>query len=967
MPTKLLSRCSRLELPFGCLLLALIFCATLAAQASAPSAPRYKNPAFSVQDRVKDLLARMTLEEKVSEITGGWESQVHVLDPTGAWTDETARKALAKLQDPDFRFTPKQAASLRNGVQRYLREKTRLGIPALFINESLHGYMEDGSTSFPQALALAATWDPSLVKKVFSAAGAEAGARGTDWVLSPVVDLARDPRWGRTEETYGEDPYLVSRMGVAAVTGLQGDDYFIGRSHVLATAKHFAVHGQPEGGANTSPGNYSERLIRESFLVPFEALVKEGHIGSVMASYNEIDGVPSHINHWLLERVLREEWGFDGLVTSDGFGIQMLFGTHHVAYGNADAARRSLAAGVDYDLSDGSAFRTLLDQVKKGVVPVSEIDRAAARMLTAKFRLGLFENPYVDADRAEQIVQSPEHRALALEAARKAIVLLKNEKSLLPLDTAKYKTLAVIGPNAADIHLGGYSRDPHQGVSLLDGIRARVGDKGKVLYAEGCKITNARPGVYGWFDNDVKLYDAASQASAIQNAVAVARKADAVILVVGENESTNREAWSDEHLGDRDSLELAGAQNDLVRAVMETGKPVVVFLLNGRPLSINAIAQHAPAILEGFYLGQEGGAAAAEVLFGDVTPGGKLPISFPRSVGDLPDYYNRKPSTNRNYAFGDRSPLYAFGHGLSYTSFRFDNLRVADKQIKVGGETTFTVDVTNTGARAGDEVAEFYVHPRISNVTQPVKRLVGFERVSLQPGEKRTVSLRVTPEMLSILGLDMQKIVEPGSYELMVGPSSDQVQTARLDVLGRNGETCHPPLPAAPKGSEQPLVASFEDGSMKCAYGSLMNFSDAMFGGKSTVKSSVVEPGANGGQHALKLEGETQAGSYYPIAGVLFSPAAMPMTAANLSDKKGFSFWAKGDGKSYTIIALTDSRNGQNGPMPATRTFVATPEWKLYSFSFEQFETDAADLQGLAIGQTQPGAFSLQIDELRIE
>jgi beta-glucosidase len=748
-------------------------------------APKYKDASLPIEDRVADLLPRMTLEEKIDQIATGWENRIEVIDPTGTYTAEEARKVALNEWGTEVKLTPRQFAVLRNGMQRYFLEKTRLGIPAMVYSESLHGLMEYGSTSFPQTLALASTWDPALVKRVFIAAGDEAGSRGVGQVYSPDLDIARDPRWGRTEETYGEDPYLVSRMAVAAIEGLQGDSFRIDRHHVLATAKHFAVHGQPEGGTNTAPGNYSERIIRENFLVPFQAAVQEAHVGSVMASYNEIDGVPSHMNRWLLKKVLRGEWGFQGYITSDADGLDMLATTHHVAGNFAEAARLGLAAGVDYDLelSNAGVYRTLLDQVKQGLVPESDVDNAVRRVLAAKFRLGLFDNPYVDPDYVERITNGEEHRKLAAEAARKAIVLLKNENDLLPLDLAKVKTIAVIGPNAGDVHLGGYSRDPGRGVSILDGIRARVGNKATVLYAEGCRITTAPQGYRGsWFD-PVELVDPRTQTASIQAAVETARKADVAILVVGENESTNREA-GENHRGDRDSLDLLGAQNELVKAIVETGTPTVVLLINGRPLSVNYIAEKVPAILEGWYLGEEGGTGAAEVLFGDANPGGKLPITFPRSVGDLPDFYNHKPSANVDYAFSTRKPLFAFGYGLSYSTFRFDNLRVEPAQMPTGGTAKVKVDVTNTGKREGDEVPQLYVHPKVSSVTQPVMQLRGFERITLQPGEKKTVEFTVTPETLSILDVDMERVVEPGDYELMVGPSSDKTSTVKLTVVG---------------------------------------------------------------------------------------------------------------------------------------------------------------------------------------
>ncbi len=946
----------------------MLFALSADAQAKPATQPKYKDASAPIADRVADLLPRMTLEEKVEQLTGGWDQKVDVIDPTGTYTAETARKDLNAEWGEELKFTPRRAAILRNGVQRYQREKTRLGIPAMFLGEALHGFMEYGSTSYPQALGLAATWDPALVKRVFTAVGDEAGSRGGGQVFSPVLDLARDPRWGRTEETYGEDPYLVSRMGVAAIEGLQGDSYKIDRHHVLATAKHFAVHGQPEGGTNTAPGNYSERIIRENFLLPFQAAVQEAHAGSVMASYNEIDGIPSHINHWLLDHVLRQEWGFDGYITSDGDGLQMLVATHHVAYNNGDAARQAIAAGIDYDLSDGGVYRTLVDQVKQGIVPLSDVDRAVAHVLTVKFRLGLFDDPFVDPAYAEKVTNSDEHRALAVEAARKVLVLLKNDKNLLPLDLGKLKTIAVIGPNAADVHLGGYSRDPGQGVSVLDGIKAKVGAKATVLYAEGCKITTAPNNFRGWWANNVELVDPKTQADSIKAAVDAAIKSDVAILVVGENESTNREAWGEEHRGDRDSLDLLGAQNDLVKAVVETGKPVVVLLINGRPLSINYIAEKVPAILEGFYLGEEGGVAAADVLFGDANPGGKLPVTFPHSVGDLPDFYNHKPSANRSYEFSTRQPLYAFGYGLSYTTFKFDNLRVEPAQMLTGGTAKVSVDVANTGSREGDEVPQLYVHPKVSSVTQPVMQLKAFERITLKPGEKKTVSFQVTPEMLSILDTDMHRVVEPGVYEMMVGASSDKTTTVKLTVAGTHGETGRPPLPPPPANSDTGMVSNFDEGKPSATFGSWIPAGDGMNGGKSTSKLDIVEPGANNTKGALQVSGEVVAGQGFTFAGALYFPGSAPMQPANLSAKKGISFWAKGDGGIYTLVVLTESRNGSGGDMPAMTPFTAGPEWKQYNFPFSTFDTDGSDLSGLGFVRAgQPGKFQFQIDELQIK
>jgi beta-glucosidase len=734
-----------------------------------------------IEERVADLLKRMTLEEKVDQIAGGRSLERGVIDPTGQFTAANFERALQEMNRPAVRRLPRDWAVLRNALQRYRLQKTRLGIPTLFFGEALHGYMAHYATSFPQAIALASTWDPDLVKQVFTAAGDEMASAGANQAFTPVLDLARDPRWGRTEETYGEDPYLVSRMGVAAIQGLQGPGPF-DRHHVMATMKHFAAHGEPESGTNTAPANYSERTLRETFLVPFRAAVQEAGVASVMASYNEIDGLPAHVNPWLLDEVLRQEWGFRGHVVSDGSGLQMLVATHQVAADNAEAARKALAAGVDFDLSDGSVYRTLVEEVKAGRVPPAQVDRAVSSILAAKLRLGLFEDPLVDPAYTERITNSPEHRRLALKAAQEAIVLLKNDDELLPLDLAKLKTIAVIGPNATDVHLGGYSRDPGRGVSPLDGIRARVGAAARVLHAQGCRITTGKQGWDGWYEDNSQPADPHAQETSLRQAEEAARKSDVALVFVGETEATNREAWSESHLGDRDSLDLLGAQDELIRRVVETGTPTVVFLIGGRPLSINYAAEHVPAILEGWYLGQEGGTAIAQVLFGDVVPGGKLPITFPRSVGQIPAYYNAKPSRNRTYVFTSREPLFAFGHGLSYTTFTMDNLRVEPAEIGPGQTATVRVDVANTGRREGDEVAQLYVHQRVATYTRPVKELRGFRRVHLRPGEKTTVELALKPEALALVGADMKPVVEPGAFEVMVGPSSRQTASVVLTV-----------------------------------------------------------------------------------------------------------------------------------------------------------------------------------------
>jgi beta-glucosidase len=759
----------------------------------AQSVPAYRDAKLPVEQRVADLLSRMTLEEKVAQIQGAWENRGFPLashrffvDEKGAFLPDVAavelKDGLGEISRPSENRGPRAMAEFTNAVQKWMKENTRLGIPVLFHEECLHGHKALKGTSYPQAIALASTWDPALVHDVFTATAAEVRARGAQQCLAPVLDLARDPRWGRTEETYGEDPYLTSRIGVAAVTGFQGAGPLIDKAHVLATAKHFAVHGQPEAGTNVAPGNYSERVIREYFLKPFEAVVKEGHVQTVMASYNEIDGIPSHSNKHLLDDILRHEWGFDGVLVSDYFGITDLKNLHHVVDSYEAAGKLALESGVDVELPFPAAYPSLVQQVREGKVAQSSVDRAVEHILRAKFLLGLFDDPYVDPDYAEKITNSPEHQQLALKAAHEAVILLKNENHLLPLDAAKYKHIVVIGPNAADVHLGGYSDKPGRGVSILEGIKNKVGASSEVLYAEGCKITESVP---DWDADKVVLGDPALNAKRIQEAVKTAAKADLIILALGGNESTSREAYAVNHPGDRDDLDLLGSQDDLVKAMLATGKPVVVFLLHGRPNSINYIAEHVPAVLDGWYLGQEGGTAVADVLFGSYNPGGKLPITVPRSVGQLPDYYYQKPSAKREYLGSTVKPLYPFGWGLSYSSFQYGNLRLSPVEIGPLGQSKVSVDVKNTSTVRGDEVVQLYIRDEVSSVTRPVKELRGFRRVTLDPGESKTVEFALGPDELSFLNRDMHRVVEPGTFTVMVGGNSAELMETKLNVAAK--------------------------------------------------------------------------------------------------------------------------------------------------------------------------------------
>jgi len=666
-----------------------------------------------------------------------------------------------------------QMAELTNVLQKFFLEHTRLGIPVVFHEECLHGHAAKDGTSFPQPIGLGATFNPVLVESLYAMTAAEARSRGTHQALTPVVDVARDPRWGRVEETFGEDPHLVSQLGMAAVYGFQGDASFKDKRHVMATLKHFAAHGQPESGMNCAPVNVSLRLLRETFLQPFKDSIQRAGAISVMASYNEIDGVPSHASEWLLREVLRKEWGFKGFVVSDYYAIWELAHRpdthgHHVAADKQHAAELAVRAGVNMELPEPDCYLHLVKLVRRGVLKESALDELVAPMLFWKFRLGLFDDPYVDPAEAERIVGCAAHRQLARQAAQETITLLKNEDGVVPLDPAGLKTIAVIGPNMDRSLLGGYSGVPKFNVTVLEGIKARVGEQVKVLHSEGCKITVGG----SWQQDEVVFGDLEQDWKQIAAAVNIARQADVVVLALGGNEQTSREAWSRAHMGDCTSLDLVGRQNDLIDAIVATGKPVIALLFNGRPLAITHLSQKVPTIFECWYLGQECGHAVADVLFGDVNPGGKLPVSIPRSAGHLPVFYNYKPSARRGYLGDEVSALYPFGFGLSYTTFACTDVRLAKARIKLGASTRVLATVANTGLRAGTEVVQMYIRDCVSSVTRPVKELKGFKKVLLQPGEKQTVALEITPELLSFYDVQMKYVVEPGKFEIMVGTSS---------------------------------------------------------------------------------------------------------------------------------------------------------------------------------------------------
>ena len=752
--------------------------------------PPYRDSKLPVDRRVDDLLSRMTPAEKVAQLESvNWEHTYIYDTKTRLFSPEQARKlmpnGMGEITRPGDRHDPREATEMANALQKFLVEQTRLGIPALLHEEGLHGFVAPGATSFPQAIALAATFDPALVEDVFTVDARQMRARGVQHVLAPVVDVARDPRWGRIEETYGEDTYLVTRMGVAAVNGFQGrrasPDAPIDGAHVMATPKHMTGHGYPEGGRNTAPAIASPRMLREVFFPPFEAAIREANALSVMASYNEIDGVPSHENRWLLTDLLRGEWGFRGVVVSDYFGVAELEHKHQVVPDLATAGRIALASGVDIELPEPAGYATLAADLAAGRITQAALDRAVGRVLRVKFLLGLFEQPYVTTMTPE--AERPADRALARRAAEEAIVLLKNEGGLLPLDPERLKSIAVIGPNAETCRLGGYSGTPEKTVSILAGIRARVGERVNVVSAPGCGLTS---GNRGWTDDRVTLADPAKDARLVAEAGKLAKTVDVTILVIGQNEQLSREAWADNHAGDRMSLELVGAQMDLARAVLASGHPTVVVLIHGSPLAIPELAQKAPAILDGFYLGEETGTAVANVLFGDANPAGRLPWTVPRTSGAVPAYYNHKPTAERRYLFEQPGPLWAFGHGQSYTTFRYDPIEVRPARISPRGEATVSVNVTNTGKRAGDEVVQLYIHDIVASVTRPVKELRGFSRIHLEAGEAKRVDFKLGPADLGLYDRDMKRVVEPGKFDLMIGASSADIrQHVTLEVTGR--------------------------------------------------------------------------------------------------------------------------------------------------------------------------------------
>lgn len=734
--------------------------------------------------KAADLVSKLSLPEKIAQLKiSSFESIKPYINNNGDVDADSLKKyfpygiggiGLDKTLDPAF------YVKVVNSICQY-NKSLHIFIPPMFIGEGLHGFMAKGATVFPQAIALGCCWDPALLEQVFTVTALEASSRGVKQLFSPVLDLARDPRFGRTEEMYSEDAYLASVCGQAAVWGFQGHKGMPDNKHVAATLKHFVGHGHPEGGRNVAPINISKYDLMNNDIEPFETCINAGAL-SVMPSYNEMNGVPNHGSKWLLGEVLRDQLGFKGLITSDQDAINEMFKTHAIVSSYAQAAKLAIENGVDLDLRFMiGAYDELENLVKSGKLDEKFIDQSAIRVLTLKYKLGLFEQKDIDVNHMLRVTNSPEHKALALKAATESLVLLKNNSNTLPIDSEKIKTVAVIGPLAKGVHYGGYTAEPRHGVDVLEGVQNFAGNKFNVVYAEGCKIAKEKGSF--WQDNNQTPNDEASDLMLIKQAVKVAEQSDVVILALGETVSFCREAWAENHLGDRDDLGLLGRQNQLVENLLKTGKPLVVLMFGGRPLSFNYVDKNVPAIIQVFYPGQEGGTAIADVIFGKVNPSGKLSITIPKSVGQLPCYYSRKPSRMRSYInFKGSDPLYPFGYGLSYTTYEYSNLKIDKSEITNTQSVKVTVQVKNTGKVAGEEVVQLYIHDCVSSGVRPIKELKDFTRVDLQPNETKTVSFLITPDKLSFYNLDLKKVIEPGSFDVMVGPNSVELQTVSFKV-----------------------------------------------------------------------------------------------------------------------------------------------------------------------------------------
>ncbi len=744
----------------------------------------YQDRTLSAEERVNDLLPRMSLEEKVLQLVA--TNKVHFdenEDITKKSLDKVLKgKSIGVLECPFLKY--EQAIKFNEITEAYIREHDRWGIPPIQCGALGHGFMSLGATIFPQSIAMGATWNPALVHTMAQMVGSEASHAGIDQDLSPLFDLARDPRYGRVEECYGEDASLVSQMGVAYITGIQGDPSttktHLKEGGIICTAKHMAAYSVPQAGINLGPAVVGQRDMRSLHLLPFEEAVKKANVYSIMPSYSEIDGIPAHANRWLLTDVLKNEWGFQGYVFSDAVGISMLEFFQKVSGDKRTTARMALSAGVDLEFPSAYAYDQLSSMVQNNEIEEALIDEAVQRVLLVKFKAGLFDKVFKAPKNIEKIVHTPGHIAHARKMAEESIVLLKND-NLLPLDRSKINSLAVIGPNADQVQFGDYTvtKDNAYGVTPLQGIRNLVGNHVEVKYAKGCGITDL-------------------QKEGFLEAVNIARQSDVVVVVLGGtsiiysgigwgDESKNEVVTCGEGL-DRTTLGFPGVQPELLRELYETGKPIVLVMVHGRPYTIPWEKKHIPAILDAWYPGEQGGNALADILFGKVNPSGRLPMSVPQSVGHIPVTYDHKPSgrgfynqpgspekPGRDYVFSSPDPLYPFGYGLSYSQFVYSDLEIARKEIRKGEPVSLSFKVKNVSRVAGKEVAQVYINDKISSVTTPVMLLKGFKKVLIQPGEEKQLEFTIPYQAFELWNSSMERVVEPGEFDIMVGSSAEDI------------------------------------------------------------------------------------------------------------------------------------------------------------------------------------------------
>ena len=712
--------------------------------------PAYKDSSLPVEKRVSDLLSRMTPEEKAAQLDMLY-AEKSILTDKRALIEDSVIHFIDSMDIGSIHDFYPETAALANEVQRHAVEKSRLGIPLLFIEEGLHGYCGKGSTNFPVPIGSASSWDTTLIYNIGRVIATESRAHGIHFLLCPNLDLAREPRWGRTEETYGEDVYLNSRMAVNMVKGMQGTDLKNNNS-VVAEPKHFGGHGIPESGSNTGPIFIGEREARSTHLYVFEKAVTEGKARGIMAAYHDIDGIPCISNPWLLTDLLRKEWGFEGMVVTDLGAVRRLIEPHYTAVDPKDAISQAINAGLDmqfYDFPHDVFQKSVVEAVKDGIIRKDQLDRAVAAVLKVKFELGLFDNPYTEESLIANVFHNEQNQKLALEAGRKSIVLLKNEGNLLPLKK-NIRSLALIGNLATVSSIGGYAPHEAKGVTVFEGLKKKLGNTVQINLTQPDSSA-----IKGYYDR-------------VTRAVATS---DAAIVVLGE---TDKEVGEGK---DRQDLNLKQSDIEMLQAAAKGGKPFVCVLLNGRPLVFTPVANNSAAILEAWFPGESGGNAIADVLFGDYNPSGKLTVSLPKYQGQLPDYYSKKPSSLRNYTDGNGEPLYAFGYGLSYSTFGYSNLKISPAEPTVKDTITVSVDVKNTSAIDGTETVELYVRDKIASVTTPEKALKGFSQVFLKAGETKTVTMLIHPEEhLWLINQAMKRVVEPGEFEFMAGASSADIR-----------------------------------------------------------------------------------------------------------------------------------------------------------------------------------------------